>query len=102
MSGGQASRLSGMCCWPPCMSRSAIAPNVRSGDRGRCRHQRRHVVRTAKTLGYANLRELRQALADGHDETDLSARLHATIGDSPSTQDVLATAVDRHLEALHT
>ena len=60
------------------------------------------VVRTARTLGYANLRELRQALADDTDETDLSARLKATIGESPSAHDVLVTAVDRHLEALNT
>ena len=60
------------------------------------------VVRTAKTLGYATLRELRRALADDHDETDLSARLQATIGGSPSAHDVLATVVDRHLEALNT
>src|SRR5207244_9742654 len=60
------------------------------------------VVRTARTLGYANLRELRRALADESDETDLSARLKATIGESPSAHDVLVTAVDRHLEALNT
>ncbi|MHB8464286.1 MAG: MurR/RpiR family transcriptional regulator [Acidimicrobiales bacterium] len=59
------------------------------------------VVRTAKRLGYANLRELRRVLADDADETDLAARLRATIGDSPSAHDVLATAVDRHLEALN-
>jgi DNA-binding MurR/RpiR family transcriptional regulator len=60
------------------------------------------VVRTAKTLGYANLRELRQALADDTDDTDLSVRLRATIGDSPSAHDVLVTAVERHLETLNT
>jgi DNA-binding MurR/RpiR family transcriptional regulator len=60
------------------------------------------VVRTAKTLGYANLRELRRALADDNDETDLATRLQATIGDSPSAHDVLASAVERHLEALDT
>jgi DNA-binding MurR/RpiR family transcriptional regulator len=59
------------------------------------------VIRTAKTLGYSNLRELRQALAED-EETDLSTRLQATIGDSPSAHDVLAGAVDRHLEALNT
>jgi DNA-binding MurR/RpiR family transcriptional regulator len=60
------------------------------------------VVRTAKTLGYATLRQLRRALADEGDETDLATRLQATIGDSPSAHDVLATAVERHLEALDT
>ena len=60
------------------------------------------VVRTAKSLGYANLRELRRALADDTDETDLATRLRATIGDSPSAHDVLATAVEGHLEALDT
>jgi DNA-binding MurR/RpiR family transcriptional regulator len=60
------------------------------------------VVRTAKTLGYANLRELRQALADDAEDTDLATRLHATIGDGSSAHDVLVTAVDRHVEALNT
>jgi DNA-binding MurR/RpiR family transcriptional regulator len=60
------------------------------------------VVRTAKTLGYANLRELRRALAEDSTETDLSGRLHATIGGAPSAHDVLATAVERQLEALDT
>ena len=59
------------------------------------------VVRTAKTLGYSSLRELRRALT-ADEEADLSTRLRATIGDSPSPHDVLATAVDRHLEALNT
>ena len=59
------------------------------------------VVRTAKTLGYVSLRQLRQALAED-EEADLSTRLQATIGDSPSAHDVLATAIDRHLEALNT
>jgi DNA-binding MurR/RpiR family transcriptional regulator len=59
------------------------------------------VIRTAKTLGYSNLRELRQALAED-EETDLSTRLQATISDSPSAHDVLAGAVDRHLDALNT
>src|SRR5256885_1089611 len=60
------------------------------------------VVRTAKSLGYANLRELRQALAEDLDETDLATRLQATIGDSPIAHDVLVTTVDRQLEALNT
>ena len=60
------------------------------------------VVRTAKTLGYANLRELRRALADDNDEADLATRLRATIGHSSSAHDVLTTAVERHFEALDT
>jgi DNA-binding MurR/RpiR family transcriptional regulator len=60
------------------------------------------VVRTAKTLGYASLRDLRRALADDGEEADLATRLQATIGDSPSPHDVLATAVERHLETLDT
>src|SRR4030081_1967602 len=59
------------------------------------------VIRTAKTLGYASLRELRQALAED-EETDLSARLQATIGDSPSAHDLLVNVMDRHLEAPNT
>ena len=58
------------------------------------------VVRTAKTLGYANLRELRRALADD-EETDLSTRLHATISESPSAHDVLIHAVHAQLDALN-
>jgi DNA-binding MurR/RpiR family transcriptional regulator len=60
------------------------------------------VVRTAKSLGYTGLRELRRALADDSDNSDLATRLRATIGDSPSAHDVLATAVERHVEALDT
>jgi DNA-binding MurR/RpiR family transcriptional regulator len=60
------------------------------------------VVRTAKSLGYGSLRELRQALAGDSDETDLVTRLEATIRDSPSAHDVLVTTVDRQLDALHT
>jgi DNA-binding MurR/RpiR family transcriptional regulator len=60
------------------------------------------VVRTAKTLGYANLGEIRRALADDSDEADLAERLRATIGHGPTAHDVLATAVERHLDALNT
>ncbi|HEV3227476.1 MAG TPA: MurR/RpiR family transcriptional regulator [Acidimicrobiales bacterium] len=58
------------------------------------------VVRTAKTLGYANLRELRRALAND-EEPDLSTRLHATISESPSAHDILVHAVDGQLDALN-
>ncbi len=60
------------------------------------------VVRTATSLGYPSLRELRRSLADDTDDTDLSARLGATIGGSRSAHDVLATAADRQLKALDT
>src|ERR1700704_6685975 len=60
------------------------------------------VVRTAKSLGFESLRALRRSLADDNDDTDLSTRLHATIDASASAHDVLATAVDRQLEALET
>ncbi len=60
------------------------------------------VVRTAKSLGYENLRELRRSLAGADEDVDLSARLQATIAGSPSAHDVLATAVDRQLHALDT
>jgi DNA-binding MurR/RpiR family transcriptional regulator len=60
------------------------------------------VVRTAKSLGYDSLRELRRSLADEQDDADLSARLHATIDTNASAHDVLATAVERQREALET
>ena len=61
------------------------------------------VVRTAKSLGYQSLRRASPGrLADDTDDTDLSARLSATIGGSPSAHDVLAAAADRQLEALDT
>jgi DNA-binding MurR/RpiR family transcriptional regulator len=60
------------------------------------------VVRAAKSLGYASLRELRGALAGDGDEADLSARLQATIGGTASAHDLLATSADRQLKALHT
>ncbi len=76
------------------MSAQEIAASVGTSDAT--------VVRTAKSLGYQSLRELRRSLADDTDDTDLSARLGATIGGSPSAHDVLATAADRQLKALDT
>ena len=76
------------------MSAQEIAAEVGTSDAT--------VVRTARTLGYANLRELRRALTDHDDDPDLSSRLHATIGDSPSAHDVLAAAVNQQLQALDT
>jgi len=60
------------------------------------------VVRTAKTLGYPNLRALRHVLAAEIDDADMATRLRATISDSPSAHDVLTRAVERHLQALDT
>ena len=77
--------------------------DVRSGDRRRRGHERRdRACAPPRSLGYANLRELRAALAEHAEEADLSTRLHATIGDSPTAHDVLSTAVDRHVDALNT
>jgi DNA-binding MurR/RpiR family transcriptional regulator len=58
------------------------------------------VVRTARTLGYQSLRELKRALASNGDDTGLSARLEATIDSSPSPFDLLTDAVDRQRTAL--
>jgi DNA-binding MurR/RpiR family transcriptional regulator len=58
------------------------------------------VVRTARSLGYENLRELRQAIADEPAELDLAARLRATIEGTSATHDFLARAVERQLGAL--
>jgi DNA-binding MurR/RpiR family transcriptional regulator len=60
------------------------------------------VVRAAKTLGYPNLRALRRVLAAETEDSDIGARLRATISDTPSAHDVLTGAVDRHLQALNT
>ena len=58
------------------------------------------VVRTARSLGYANLRELRDSLAGPGDDVDLADRLRATIAGRPAPHDVLADAVDRQLQGL--
>jgi DNA-binding MurR/RpiR family transcriptional regulator len=58
------------------------------------------VVRTARSLGYSSLRELRRALADEDDDTDLPSRLEATIGSLGSAEDVLGTTINGHLAAL--
>jgi DNA-binding MurR/RpiR family transcriptional regulator len=60
------------------------------------------VVRTAKSLGYESLRQLRQALADEVEDTELSTRLQATIGGTAAAHDVLAGAVERQVKALDT
>ncbi len=58
------------------------------------------VVRTAKSLGYENLRELRQAIVDDPAEVDLPARLRATLATTSATHDFLSDAVERQLGAL--
>lgn len=58
------------------------------------------VVRTARTLGYDTLRDLRRALADDDDDTDLPSRLEATLGTLGSSDDVLGTTINGHLAAL--
>ena len=58
------------------------------------------VVRTAKSLGYRGLRELRRSLAEDSRDTDLLTRLQATIGGTESAHDVVAAAADRQLKAL--
>jgi DNA-binding MurR/RpiR family transcriptional regulator len=58
------------------------------------------VVRTARSLGYANLRELRQALAARTDDTDLATRLHRSVDGTPAAHDVLARAAANQLAAL--
>ena len=58
------------------------------------------VVRTAKSLGYLSLRDLRQALADDNDDVEISTRLSATIAGRPAAHDVLAGAAERQLQAL--
>jgi DNA-binding MurR/RpiR family transcriptional regulator len=60
------------------------------------------VVRTAKSLGYPSLRELRRSLAGEVDEADLASRLGATIRGTTTAHDVLATAADRQFTALQT
>jgi DNA-binding MurR/RpiR family transcriptional regulator len=57
------------------------------------------VVRTAKSLGFGNLRELRRALAES-DESDLSAQFHATIQDSSGPQSILDAAIERQMDSL--
>ncbi len=57
------------------------------------------VVRTARSLGFGNLRELRRALAES-DESDLSARFHTVIRDSSGPQSILDGAIERQIEGL--
>jgi DNA-binding MurR/RpiR family transcriptional regulator len=59
------------------------------------------VVRTAASLGFASLKELRAALTDDPDEADLGVRLQATIAESSSAHQVFVTAIDGQLNALN-
>lgn len=60
------------------------------------------VVRTAKSLGYSGLAELRRALAAyGGDNPPLRERLHRTLEEAPGDQ-LLAAAISHHLAALET
>src|SRR5262245_31626923 len=60
------------------------------------------VVRTAKSLGYASLRELRHALTDRTEIMDLPSRLRATLDATTNAHDTLAHAVRTQLDALET
>jgi DNA-binding MurR/RpiR family transcriptional regulator len=59
------------------------------------------VVRTARSLGYASLRALRDALVSAEaDEPDLAARLDLTLTSSAGASGGLAGAIEHHLRAL--
>jgi DNA-binding MurR/RpiR family transcriptional regulator len=61
------------------------------------------VVRTARSLGFESLRELRQALGEAH-EADIASRFQATISAGPGAHRVLEDAIVRQvqdLEGLH-
>jgi DNA-binding MurR/RpiR family transcriptional regulator len=59
------------------------------------------VVRTAKSLGYSGLAELRRALASYGDNPPLGERLRRTLEQTPSGE-LLASAIRNHLSALET
>jgi DNA-binding MurR/RpiR family transcriptional regulator len=59
------------------------------------------VVRTAKSLGYSGLAELRRALASYGDNPPLGERLRRTLEQTPSGE-LLASAIRSHLSALET
>jgi DNA-binding MurR/RpiR family transcriptional regulator len=58
------------------------------------------VVRAAKSLGYDSLRQLRDALADQSETTDITSRLQATLDGTPAAHDVLARTAQHQLRAL--
>ncbi len=57
------------------------------------------VVRTARSLGFESLRELRRAIGATF-EADLTARFHATVDTHPSSHDVLDAVIDEQIENL--
>jgi DNA-binding MurR/RpiR family transcriptional regulator len=59
------------------------------------------VVRTAKSLGYSGLAELRRALAALGDNPPLGERLRRTLEQTPSDE-LFASAIRNHLSALDT
>lgn len=59
------------------------------------------VVRTAKSLGYAGLAELRRALAAYGDNTPLGERLRRTLDQAPADE-LFSTAIRIHLSAIET
>jgi DNA-binding MurR/RpiR family transcriptional regulator len=59
------------------------------------------VVRTAKSLGYSGLAELRRALASYGDNPPLGERLRRTLEQTPSGE-LFAAAIRNHLAALET
>ncbi|MCU1353551.1 MAG: transcriptional regulator [Acidimicrobiales bacterium] len=60
------------------------------------------VVRTARTLGYDSLRDLRRSLAGEESQVDLVGRLDATISSMAEAGDTFAPAIERHLRAVDT
>ena len=59
------------------------------------------VVRTAKSLGYGGLAELRRALAAYGDNPPLGERLRRTLAETPANE-LLAGAIRSHLSSLET
>jgi DNA-binding MurR/RpiR family transcriptional regulator len=59
------------------------------------------VVRTAKSLGYAGLAELRRALAAYGENAPLGERLRRTLDQAPGDE-LFATAIRNHLAAIET
>ncbi len=58
------------------------------------------VVRTARSLGYQSLRQLRDALTEQSETTDLATRLRATLDGAPLAHDVLTRAAQQQWRAL--
>jgi DNA-binding MurR/RpiR family transcriptional regulator len=58
------------------------------------------VVRTARSLGFASLRELRDALTDRPEVVELPARLRASLGAAGARPSVLANVARQQVDAL--